>query len=256
MLHSSSPPSAAAGSASISSPPPGSPGGAAGRARALAALRGARAVCFDVDSTVIPVEAIDERAAFAGAREAVAALTAAAMGGGMDFRSALSARLALIRPSASLLASFLAAHAFEWTPGVRELVAALRRRGADVFLVSGGFTQMIHPLADALGLPRAHVHANTLLFGPAGEYAGFDQAAPTSRDGGKPEVLRRLRAQLGPGPIVMVGDGATDMQARPPADAFVGYGGVVVRPAVRDGACLFTTDFADLLHIIEDDKAA
>jgi phosphoserine phosphatase len=255
MLHSSSPPSAAAGSASISSPPPGSPGGAAGRARALAALRGARAVCFDVDSTVITVEAIDELAAFAGAREAVAALTAAAMGGGMDFRSALSARLALIRPSASLLASFLAAHAFEWTPGVRELVAALRRRGADVFLVSGGFTQMIHPLADALGLPRAHVHANTLLFGPAGEYAGFDQAAPTSRDGGKPEVLRRLRAQLGPGPIVMVGDGATDMQARPPADAFVGYGGVVVRPAVRDGACLFTTDFADLLRRIEDDKA-
>jgi phosphoserine phosphatase len=96
------------------------------------------------------------------------------------------------------------------------------------------------------------VHSNTLLFDAAGENAGFDHAAPTTRDGGKPEVLRRLRAQLGPGPLVMVGDGATDMQARPPADAFVGYGGVVVRPAVRDGADLFVSDFAELLRMIEE----
>jgi phosphoserine phosphatase len=47
----------------------------------------------------------------------------------------------------------------------------------------------------------------------------------------------------------MVGDGATDMQAKPPADLFIGYGGVVVREAVRDGADLFVTD----LKVTEND---
>ena len=247
----------------MSAPPPSPlPSSRAARgAAALSALRRARIVCFDVDSTVITVEAIDELAAYAGARESVAALTAAAMGGGMDFRAALRARLALIRPSAAMVAAFQAAHAFKWTPGVRELIAALRARGAAVHLVSGGFAQMIAPLAAALALPPDAVHANVLRFDARGGYAGFDEDAPTSRDGGKREVLRRLREALpGPphdaGPLVMVGDGATDLQARPPADAFIGYGGVVERPAVKEGADLWCTDFRVLLRDMQAGDAA
>lgn len=81
----------------------------------------------------------------------------------------------------------------------------------------------------------------------AGAYAGFDAAEPTSRDGGKAEVLRGLVAAHGYAPLLMVGDGVTDMQARPPADAFIGFGGVVVRPPVRDGADLFVTSWDPLL---------
>ena len=230
---------------------------AAPPARAAAALSALRAtarggaVCFDVDSTVIDCEAIDALAEAAGAGAAVAALTRAAMGGSMPFREALAARLALIAPSSALLARFSAAHAFRLTPGVAPLIAALRARGAAVFLVSGGFTQMIHPLADVLAVPRERVFANTILFDEAGAYAGFDTAAPTSRDGGKPEVLRALKAR-GFDPIVMIGDGVTDMQARPPADAFIGYGGVVERQPVVDGACLFVRDFEVLLKALEE----
>lgn len=50
----------------------------------------------------------------------------------------------------------------------------------------------------------------------------------------------------------MVGDGATDLEARPPADVFVGFGGVAVRAAVRDGADLFVTDFAELVRVRRD----
>ena len=81
-----------------------------------------------------------------------------------------------------------------------------------------------------------------------GSYAGFDRDAPTSRDGGKPEVIRRLKAAHGYERVVMVGDGATDMQARPPADAFIGYGGIVVRPAVLAGADWFVSDFQEVLQ--------
>ena len=48
----------------------------------------------------------------------------------------------------------------------------------------------------------------------------------------------------------MVGDGATDMQARPPADAFIGFGGIVTRDVVKEGADWFVTDFEELLEII------
>lgn len=143
------------------------PAGAAhppARAAAIASLRAANAVCFDVDSTVITVEAIDEFAAFAGKKAEVAELTAKAMGGSVLFQDALAARLSLINPTSDLLARFLREHPFEFTPGVRDVIGHLQRRGTSVYLVSGGFTQMINPVADVLGIPRAHVFANTILF--------------------------------------------------------------------------------------------
>jgi len=55
--------------------------------------------------------------------------------------------------------------------------------------------------------------------------------------------------------VVMVGDGATDMEARPPADAFVGFGGIVVRKAVQEGADWFVTDLNELADALLDDAA-
>ena len=89
-----------------------------------------------------------------------------------------------------------------------------------------------------------------LFFSSNGTYAGFDETAPTSADGGKPEVVRRLRERKH-FPIVMIGDGVTDMQAKPPADAFIGYGGIVVRKPVKEGADLFITNFHDLIKHME-----
>lgn len=203
-----------------------------------------------MDSTVCVDEGIDELAAFCGAGAAVAALTAAAMGGSVPFQDALAARLDLIRPSASSVAAFLAAHPPRLSPGVADLVAALQGRGCGVYLVSGGFTQMIHPVADLLRIPRDRVFANTLLFDAAtGAYTGFDPTAFTCRAGGKAAAVKHLKAAHGYQPLVMVGDGATDLEARVPggADAFIGYGGVARRPAVEAGACWFVTSFDPLI---------
>ncbi len=104
---------------------------------------------------------------------------------------------------------------------------------------------MVHALSLPFSLPFPVASRS------AGIYAGFDETAPTSRDGGKPEVLRQLREGRGLSPIVMIGDGVTDMQARPPADAFIGYGGIAVRAPVRDGADLFTTCFRTLARQLE-----
>jgi phosphoserine phosphatase len=102
---------------------------------------------------------------------------------------------------------------------------------------------MINPIAAKLHIPRNRIFANNLLFDQNGEYQGFDSAELTSRDGGKPAVIQLLKDIHGYSPIVMIGDGATDLQARPPADAFVGFGGIVVRKVVQEKADWFITDF-------------
>lgn len=103
---------------------------------------------------------------------------------------------------------------------------------------------MIEPVADRLLIPYHRIYANTLLFDEAtGDFAGFDANEPTSRDGGKPAVVQSLIDANGYSPMVMIGDGATDMQAKPPADVFIGFGGIVEREKVRDGADWFIRDF-------------
>jgi phosphoserine phosphatase len=102
---------------------------------------------------------------------------------------------------------------------------------------------MINPVADLLSIPLHRVYANNLLFEEDGTFLGFDEKEPTSRDGGKPAVIQQLKDFHGYDTVVMIGDGATDMQARPPADAFIGFGGIVVRDSVKAGADLFVIDF-------------
>ena len=191
-------------------------------------------MAFDVDSTVIMDECIDELAAFKGVGEQVAALTRQAMGGRQSFRDALTCRLNLIRPSRSDLADYLSAHPPRLTPGIRELVHLLHAQKRCVYLVSGGFTRTIEPVAQLLHIPAAHIYANRLLFDAAtGDYAGFDHAQPTSESGGKAVACAQILEQHGHKCLVMVGDGATDIEAAPPAHAAIGFGGNVVREAVR-----------------------
>jgi len=82
----------------------------------------------------------------------------------------------------------------------------------------------------------------------SGEYAGFDENQPTSRSQGKPKVCGMLKSKHGYKNLVMIGDGATDMEASPPADAFIGFGGNVVREKVKNGAKWFVNSFDELIQ--------
>lgn len=149
-----------------------------------------------------------------GVGEQVAALTSQAMGGSVDFKTALTQRLGVMKPSESAIEKFLLEHPHKVTPGIPELVELLNKQGKKVFLVSGGFRQVIHPLADSLGIPLSNVFANTILFHPDGSYAGFDDSEFTCASGGKPRAIRHIKEKFGLSPVVMVGDGATDLEAR------------------------------------------
>lgn len=125
---------------------------------------------------------------------------------------------------------------------------ALQAKGTAIALVSGGFRQIIEPIADTLGIPFSHVHANKILFDGDGEYAGFDPAEFTSHSGGKAEACTHLKSEFGYEKVVMIGDGATDAEARRPggADIFICYGGVVLRESVAAQADWVVTHMDEL----------
>eukprot|EP01135_Chromosphaera_perkinsii_P006559 Nk52_evm1s545 gene=Nk52_evmTU1s545 len=203
-------------------------------------------VCFDVDSTVCVDEGIDVLADVCGVGKEVADWTARAMGGGVTFQEALGARLDIMKPSRQSIEKCLKERPSQLTDGMKDFVNVLQSRGVSVYLVSGGFRQMIEPVAEILNIPFDNIFANNLLFHEDGGYKGFDENEPTSRSGGKPKVIRTLKDRHGYKKIIIIGDGVTDMEARPPADLFIGFGGNVVREKVKAGADVFLTSFSEV----------
>lgn len=134
------------------------------------------------------------------------------------------------------------------------MLISMLRRNAEVYLVSGGFEPMVAQVADAVGVKRSNILANRLFFDEdTGEFQGHDETAFTAHSGGKKRAAEYVREQVGGGPVVMVGDGATDMEARAEgaADIFIGYGGVKRREKVEKEADFFTQDFWDLVQLLQ-----
>jgi phosphoserine phosphatase len=200
------------------------------------------AVCFDVDSTVCTDEGIDELAKWCRVGSQVSKQTKAAMSNRRTcFRESLRKRLEIIRPSKQLLNAFVDNRVPRLNDGIENLVRVLQKERVEVYLISGGFRSMIAPVASMLCVPDTNVYANTLLFDPMGAYVGFDEMEPTSRSGGKSDVVRALKRKHDM--VIMVGDGITDLETKGVADLFVGYGGVCVRSEVREHADWYITHF-------------
>ena len=187
-----------------------------------------RTVLFDCDTTLSAMEGIDELAR--DYRDQIVPLTEAAMRGEVALESVYARRLAIIRPSRAELERVGRMYIDRLVPGARETVAALQQAGVDVHIISGGLRPAVLQVADAIGIPHEKVHAVDISFDEAGQYAGFDETSPLTRDGGKPAIIASLGAL--PRPTMLVGDGNTDLDAKGVVDCFVGFAGVVARPRV------------------------
>lgn len=198
-------------------------------------------IVFDCDSTLSSIEGIDElgRARGADVFARVEAMTNDAMNGKLAVEAVFGERLRIIRPRAADVAAVGAQYIDTIEPTAVATLAALRAAGWTPIILSGGFRNAIRPLADHLGVER--VEAVDLFFDAAGDYAGYDERYPTTRSGGKPEVIRSLKAELNPARVVMVGDGVSDLETKPEVDLFIGFGRYVTREKVRAGAAKFVT---------------
>ena len=189
----------------------------------------ARTVIFDCDSTLSAVEGIDELAV--GHREEVVRLTTLAMAGAIPLEQVYARRLDLIRPSRAELERVGALYIAHLVPDAGRVIRELQVAGVVVRVLSGGLAPAVRRVAAHLGIGAAEVAAVEVYFSGAGAYTGFDTASPLARSGGKREWIAAHVAEL-PRPIMLVGDGITDLEARPVIDRFIAFAGVVSRPEV------------------------
>ncbi|WP_411376364.1 phosphoserine phosphatase SerB [Arthrobacter sp. MPF02] len=194
-----------------------------------AGLRAAdrKLLIMDVDSTLIQQEVIELLAAYAGKREEVAAVTEAAMRGELDFTQSLHARVAVL---AGLPADVVHSvrQEVKLSEGAAELVAAFKAAGHVVAVVSGGFNQILEPIADDLGLDYWQANELEIVDGAlTGRVLGavVDRAA-------KEKYLREWAAAEGIAleHTVAVGDGANDLDMLGAAGIGVAFN---AKPAVR-----------------------
>jgi len=194
------------------------------------ARRGRRLVVMDVDSTLIQDEVIELLAARAGRESEVAAVTSAAMRGEIDFAESLRARVSTL---AGLPVSVLdeVRADIRLTAGARTLVRTMKRLGFTLAVVSGGFIEIVGPLAAELGID--HAHANRLEVRD-GFLTGALVGDIVDRQG-KATALRRFAAEEGL-PLsrtVAIGDGANDLDMLAAAGLGIAFN---AKPIVREQA--------------------
>ncbi|MFP8968600.1 phosphoserine phosphatase SerB [Pokkaliibacter sp. CJK22405] len=165
--------------------------------------------CFDMDSTLIQAEVIDELAKEAGIGEQVAAITEEAMQGKIDFRESFTRRMALLK-GLDLEVLDAVYHRIRLMDGAEELFAGLSSRGVRTAILSGGFTYFANRLKQRLGIDEIHANvldeANGILTGEVVEPI-VDAAMKAQR---LQEICERKGFELAA--TMAVGDGANDLK--------------------------------------------
>ena len=193
-------------------------------------------IAFDMDSTLINIECVDEIADAAGRKAEVAAITEAAMRGEIaDYKESLRQRVALLKGVTVAHMQQVLEERLQLNPGAAQLVAACKQAGLKVLLVSGGFTYFTDRVRDLLGVDFTR---SNVLDVKDGMLTGVmvDQPWGDICDGEeKRKMLLQTCAQLGitPQQAIAMGDGANDLPMMGEAGLSVAYH---AKPKVREQA--------------------
>ncbi len=199
-------------------------------------LKDFKLIAFDMDSTLINIECVDEIAAATGLKEQVAAITEATMRGEIaDFKASLRQRVALLKGIDVQYLQDVYDRRLQLNPGAGQLVAACKAAGLKVLLVSGGFTFFTDRVRDRLGIDFSR---SNVLAVDGGKLTGamVDQPWGDICNGAeKRKMLLETCLAMGIGPqqAIAVGDGANDLPMMGASGLSVAYH---AKPKVREKA--------------------
>lgn len=209
-----------------------------------------RLVAFDMDSTLINTECVDEIAAAAGRKAEVAAITEAAMRGEIaDYKDSLRRRVALLAGVPATALEQVYRERLRLNPGAQTLVAACQDAGLKTLLVSGGFTYFTDRVRDRLGLDFTRSNVLEITEGVlTGRMVDQDWGDICDGDEKKRMLLQTCQ-QLGIAPqqAIAVGDGANDLPMMAVAGLSVAYH---AKPRVREQA-MVAIDSGGLDRLLE-----
>ena len=193
-----------------------------------------RLLAIDMDSTLITIECIDEVADLAGVKAEVAAITAAAMAGELDYAQSLRRRVGLLQGLDEAALARVYEERLRLSPGAETLLAAVRSAGMKTLLVSGGFSFFTERLKSRLGLDYSISNVLEIEQGRlSGRVAGniVDAQAKAAR-------LRALRDEFGIArdAVIAIGDGANDLAMMAEAGVSIAYRAKPVTRAKADYA--------------------
>lgn len=192
-----------------------------------------RLLAMDMDSTLITIECIDEIADYVGKKPEVAAVTAAAMRGEIDWPTSLRQRVALLAGLDQSALEQVYEQRLRLSPGAESLIAAAKRAGLFTLLVSGGFTFFTYRLKQRLGLDAAFSNELEIIDGKlTGRVIG-----PLCDADAKAQHVQATAAQLAASreQIMVIGDGANDLKMMAVAGTSVAY---YAKPVVQAQATL------------------
>jgi phosphoserine phosphatase len=211
-------------------------------------------IFFDCDSTLSTIEGIDELARQKGKFEEVRQMTDAAMEGEVHLQTVYDRRLALLAPTRAEIRNLEQLYRQNLAVDAVEVVQALQTLNREVFVVSGGLSAAVRPFGEWLGIPRQNIKAVEVRYNYlSGQWWDYQQdqwgqrpdvlylnpeETPLIESQGKATVIRELLGGRA-GRAMLVGDGMSDLAARPAVEWVVGFGGVVSRRKVAEEADVF-----------------
>lgn len=174
---------------------------------------------FDFDSTIVPFETLDELAKIVLNKhpddltiiEDIRALTLQAMDGTLSFHESLKQRLSLIKPTSAHLTQLSQVFLQNMTPSIFRNKKFFQEFSDHIYIVSGGFIEIIHPIAKALGIPLSRCYANRFIYDYEGNIIGIDEQNLLAHDQGKANQVKRLHLN---NHTIVIGDGYTDYEIK------------------------------------------
>ncbi|RZJ88831.1 MAG: phosphoglycerate dehydrogenase, partial [Brevundimonas sp.] len=210
---------------------------------------------FDFDSTLVQFETLDALADMvlasdpgsAALRAQIAELTDQAMAGEIEFGDALRRRLALLPLQREHIEALADRAVSALTPSVKRNIEFFETHADRILIISGGFREVIAPVARYLGIAPERVLANDFRYDDEGRVIGLDDANPLSLENGKPKAIAALGLT---DPVVMIGDGWNDAEVKlaGSAERFYAFTEVVRRERVVDVADAEAASLDEILY--------